>query len=348
MSEVKGQTTIKYVRQGDTLTCTLRSTFPLKQFITSGNNTVTPSFAANKPCIYPVVRSSLKAARVAPTASGTVWSYNGQEISFDASGLNTAMGSIAAGTFKSETKTVDGFTVPTLTILKEIASAGNIDSDTIEFKGSVNTGFSSIVSASIEVSIEQTDGEACLGYVTINNGGVIDDSTALLTATAHFLLGGVEKTSGVTYKWYKMKVADGADGWVATGATSQGITITAADINSSELYRCEMTCGGKTSAAVLEVCDETDILIIYPNPTDSAGASVPEELTSAQKSIIYRPKVYKRATGTEVSGFTFYYLLTDAAGNAIASQDGGSSFTALLSHAAQVGGDVTLIITGIC
>lgn len=345
MSEVKGQTTIKYVRQGDTLTCTLRSTFPLKQFITSGNDTVTPSFAANKPCIYPVVRSSLKAARIAPSASGVVWSYNGQEISFDASGLNTAMGSIAAGTFKSETKTVDGFTVPTLTILKEIASAVNIDSDTIEFKGAVNTGFSSIVSASIEVSIEQTDGEACLGYVTINNGGVIDDSTALLTATAHFLLGGVEKTSGVAYKWYKMKVTNGADGWVATGATSQSITITAGDINSSELYRCEMTCGGKTSSAVMEVCDETDILIIYPNPTGSTGASVPEELSSAQTSIIYRPKVYKRATGAEVSGFTFNYLLTDAAGNTVASQDGGSSFTVTLSHAAQAGGDITLIIS---
>lgn len=345
MSEVKGQTTIKYVRQGDSLTCTLRSTFPLKQFITNGNNIVSPSFATNKPCIYPVVRSSLKAARVEPAASGVVWSYNSQEISFDASGLNTAMGNIAAGTFKSETKTVDGFTVPTLTILKEIASDGNIDSDTIEFKGTVNTGFTSVVSASIEISIEQTDGESCMGYITINNGGVIDDTTSQLKATAHFLLGGVEKTSGVTYKWYKMKVVNGADGWVATGSTSSSITITASDINSSELYKCEMTYNGKSSASVMEVCDETDILIIYPNPTDSAGSSVPEELSSAQTSIVYRPKVYKRSTGTEVSGFTFNYLLTDAAGDTIASQDGGSSFTVTLAHAVKAGGDITLIIS---
>lgn len=345
MSTVKGQTTIKYVRQGDSLTCTLRSTFPLKQFISNGNNIVTPSFAENKPCIYPVVRSSLKATRIEPSASGVEWRYNGQEIAFDASGLSKAMGNIPAGTFKSETKNVDGFTVPTLTIQKEVASSGNIDSDTIEFKGTVNTGFQSVVSSSIEISIEQTDGESCLGYITINNGGVIDDSTAQLNATAHFMIGGVEKTDGVSYKWFRMKVVNGADGWEAINKTSACITITASDVNSSELYKCEMTYGGKSSSAVMEVSDETDILIIYPNPTDSAGDSVPEELSTAQTSIVYRPKVYKRSTGTEVSGFTFNYLLTDAAGDTIASQDGGSSFTVTIDHAAKAGGDMTLIIS---
>ena len=61
MSDVNGQSTIKYVKQGDSLTCGLRSTFPLKQFVSNGNNQVAPSFVTNKPCIYPVVRSSLKA-----------------------------------------------------------------------------------------------------------------------------------------------------------------------------------------------------------------------------------------------------------------------------------------------
>lgn len=345
MSTVKGQTTIKYVRQGDSLTCTLRSTFPLKQFISNGNNIVTPSFSENRPCIYPVVRSSLKAARIEPSASGVEWRYNGREISFDASGLSKAMGNILAGTFKSETKNVDGFTVPTLTILKEIASDSNIDSDTIEFKGTVNTGFQSVVSSSIEISIEQTDGESCMGYITINNGGVIDDSTSQLKATAHFMIGGVEKTDGVSYKWYKMKVVNGADGWEAINKTSASIMITASDVNSSELYKCEMTYGGKSSSAVMEVSDETDILIIYPNPTNNAGESVPEELSSAQTSIVYRPKVYKRSTGTEVKGFSFNYLLTDASGDTIASQDGGDSFTVTIDHAVKAGGDMTLIIS---
>lgn len=345
MSTVKGQTTIKYVRQGDSLTCTLRSTFPLKQFISNGNNIITPSFAANKPCIYPVVRSSLKAMRIEPAATGVEWKFNGTAIVFDASGLSKAMGSIPAGTFKSEVKKVDGFTLPTLTILKEIASSGNIDSDTIEFKGVVNTGFQSVVSASIEVAIEQTDGESCMGYITINNGGVVDDTTSQLKATAHLMIGGVEKTDGVTYKWYKMKVVNGVDGWETMNKSSSSITITASDINSSELYKCEMSYNGKSSSSVMEVSDETDILIIYPNPTNAAGAQVPEELSSAQTSIIYRPKVYKRTTETEVKGFTFNYLVTDAAGDSIASQDGGDSFTVTIDHAVKAGGDMTLIIS---
>ena len=344
MSTVRGITTIKYVRQGDTLTSTLRSTFPLKQFISNGNNIVTPSFAENKPCIYPVVRSSLKATRIEPSASGVEWRYNGQEIAFDASGLSKAMGNIPAGTFKSETKNVDGFTVPTLTILKEIASTGNIDSDTIEFKGTVNTGFQSVVSSSIEISIEQTDGESCLGYITINNGGVIDDSTAQLKATAHFMVGGVEKTDGVSYKWYKMKVVNGADGWEAINKTSASITITDSDVKSSELYKCEVSYGGKTSSAVIEVSDETDTLVIFPNPTNAAGESVPQELTSGQTSVVYRPKVYKKTAGTEIKGFVFNYLLTNASGDIIASQDGGDSFTVTIDHAIKAKGDLTLII----
>ena len=345
MSSVKGISTIKYVKQGDTVTCGLRSTFPLKQFISNGNGAVSPSFATNKPCIYPVVRSSLSASRISPETVGYKWYYNTVEIQFDGSGNSLALGSIAAGTFHSEWKSVDGFGCPTLTICKELASANNIDSDSIEFSGVVNTGFATVVSASIEVSIEQTEGDAYVAYIAINNGGVIDDDVASLTAKAHLLVGGVEKTSGVKYAWYKMQVSAGADGWVSTGNTGQSITIGASAINNKELYRCVITSGDKSAEAVIEVADETDVLIIYPNPTDGAGNTVPEELGSAQQSITYVPKVYKRGTSEEVSGYTFNYLVTNSSGDEIASKDGGSSFVVTLAHAIQANGDLTLIIT---
>ncbi len=344
MSTCKGQTTIKFVKQGDTLNCNLRSTFPLKQFVSNGNGAVSPSFVTEQPCIYPVVRSSLLATRVQVKTTGYQWFYNGVEIAFN-NGLSTAMGSIAAGTFKTEYKTIDGYSVPTLTILKNLASSSNIDTDTIEFKGVVNTGFDTVVSASIDVAIEQSDGEAYLAYITVNNGGVIDDDTSSLTASASLLVGGTEKTSGLTYKWFKMKVTNGVDGWVDLSKSSKSITILPADINSTELYKCEITTSGKVTSAVLEVSDETDLLVIYPNPTNSAGNTVPEEISSAQRSIYYRPKVYKRSTSTEVSGYTFNYLLTKADGSTVASQDGGASFQVTYDHAVQANGDMTLIIS---
>lgn len=345
MSNVKGQAHIHYVKQGDTLTCDLRSTFPLKQFVTNGSNVVAPSFVTNKPCIYPVVRSSLTATRVQVETVGYKWRYNTVEIPFDNSGLSQVMGAIPAGTFKSEWKTVDGFGVPTLTICKELASVNNIDSDTIEFEGIANTGFQTKVSATIEVSIEQTDGEAFMAYISVNNGGVIDDTTSLLTAKAHLLVGGTEPTTGVTYAWYKMVVKNGADGWQSLGKTTQSITINAADINNAELFKCTITSAGKTADAVIEVADETDVLIIYPNPTDGSGHSVAEELSSMQTKIVYAPKVYKRATSEEVSGYTFNYLLTNSSGDEMASQDGGSTFTVTVSHAQKANGDLTLIIS---
>lgn len=344
MSICKGQTTIKFVKQGDTLNCNLRSTFPLKQFVSNGNGAVSPSFVANQPCIYPVVRSSLQATRVAVKTTGYQWYYNGTEIVFT-NGLSNAVGSLPSGTFKTEYKTIDGFSVPTLTILKEIASASNIDTDTIEFKGIVNTGFDTTVSASIDVAIEQTDGEACLAYITVNNGGVIDDDVPTLTMTGKLLVGGTEKTSGVSYKWYKMKVANGVDGWVDLNKSTQSITISASDINSTELYKCEAIVGDKVTSAVQEVSDETDVLIIYPNPTDSAGNTVPEEVSSVQTAIYYHPKVMKRSTSTEVNGYVFNYLLTKSDGSEVASQDGGSSFMVSYNHAVQAGGDLTLIIS---
>ncbi|MBR5402764.1 MAG: hypothetical protein IK113_00875 [Bacteroidales bacterium] len=346
MSNVSGLTTIKYVKQGDTLSCALRSTFPLKQFITNGTNAVTPSFATYQPCIYPVIRSSLTATRLSPLVSSVVWMYNGSVISFDANGLSTAMGAIAAGTFKSEVKTIDGFSVPTLTILKNIASASNIDSDTILFQATVNTGFSTTVSASIEVGVEQTDGEAFIAYITVNNGGVIDDNVSTLTLRAHLMIGGSEQSSNVTYAWYKMVVTNGADGWVALNKTTQSITIAASDINSSELYKCVVSFSGKSADAVLEVADETDTLIIFPNPTDGAGNTVPEELNpTGQTAIIYAPEVRKRESQAVQSGFTFYYLLTNSSGDEINSQDGGGTFTVTLANAQAAQGDLTLIIT---
>ncbi len=346
MSSVSGLTTIKYVKQGDTLSCGLRSTFPLKQFITNGTNVVTPSFATNMPCIYPVIRSSLTATRIAPLASGVSWSYNGTVIAFDANGLSSAMGALAAGTFKSEWKTIDGFTVPTLTILKDVASSANIDADTILFQATVNTGFQTQVSASIEVGVEQTDGEAFLAYITVNNGGVIDDNVATLTAKAHLLIGGSEQASNVTYEWFKMRVQNGTDGWVTTGKKTQSITLAASDINSTELYKCEVKYGDKTAEAVLEVADETDILIIYPNPTDGAGNTVPEELSAdGQREITYVPEVRKRENQITQSGFTFNYLLTNSSGDEIASQDGGTSFKVTLAHAQTAQGDLSLIIS---
>ena len=354
MSEVRGQTTIQYVKQGDTLNTQLRSTFPLKQFITAVTGQVSPHFNTNLPCIYPVIRSSLRATRVAAIISDVHWYYNGAEITFGQNGLSTMIGGVSDnGTFKSEVKTVDGFQVPTLTILKDLASPTNIDSDTIEFRSKANTGFEGTVSAAIEVSIEQTEGEAYVGYATLGNGGTIDADHQSIQAAAHLLVGGVEKTQadGVTFAWYKMRVAVGVDGWERVkvnnvNVTAATLTIGKNDINSSELYKCVMTYQERSAEYVFDVSDETDMLVAYLNPVDANNQSVAEYVSSTQQLIIYKPKVLRRDSQQEVSGYVFNFLLTDAAGNEIASADNASQFTVTLAHAQQAQGNLGLIVSG--
>lgn len=349
-STVKGSTTIKYVKQGDTLTCSLRSTRPLKQFVAKSNGAVAPDFtnASNQPVIYPAIRSMLKASRIAPVTGSDIWYFEGTQITFDSSNLSLAVGSIAAGTFKREWQNIDGdFSVPTLKILKNIASSSVITSKVIRLDCTVNTGFTASVSQTIELQIEETDGESYIPYIDVNDGGVIDQNTPVLTLNAHLLVGGNSVTTGVTYKWYKMIVAAGVDGWQAvSNATSQTLQISAADIDNKELYKVTMTYSGKTAEATISVEDETDTMVIYPNPIDGAGNAVPEEITSSRQSIVYVPFVCYRGSTTHLSGATFDFALTSSNGTVISSADAATSFTVTKGNCETAGGDVTLIITG--
>lgn len=340
MSTVKGTTTITFVKQGDTINTSLRSTKPLEQFIKKGTTVAMPDWSVtdNQPVIYPVVKSSLTDSRVEPDAGSEVWKYNGVVVAFDGGGLSTVMGSIPAGTFKKESLAVDGNTiVPTLRILKNLVSQDNINADVIEYSGTCNTGFSSQIAASIDVRIEEVDGDPYRGYISVNDGGVIDDDTSVLTLVANLLKGGQASSESVTYKWYK---ANGED-WVLLANTTQSITVNGDDIANNELYRCDLLISGSVVAqAVLQVSDERDLLILVPGPDGS------EELSTSRQTITYYPLVTKRGddSRTPVAGYGFEYLLTNSAYDVIASGS-GASFAVTYAHGVASGGNLTLLIS---
>jgi hypothetical protein len=339
MSTVKGNSTITFVKQGDTINTSLRSTKPLEQYLKKGTSTVSPDWtqSGNQPTIYPVVRSSLTDTRIEPESGSEVWKYNGSVIPFSGN-LSTVMGSIPAGTFKKESKKVDGdTTVPTLTICKNLASADNINADVIEFGATVDTGFRSAISASIDIRIEEIEGDPYVGYITVNDGGVIDSNTSSLALTAALTRGGQDITSGVTYKWYKAS----GNNWTNINKATKSIPVTAADIDTQELYKCEFFISGSSvGSAVIPVYDESDPLVVVPNPDGD------EEISSARRQVVYSPLVCKRGdiNMTPVTGFTFSYQLTNSSYAQIASGS-GSSFTVTYAHGVAAGGNMTLIIT---
>jgi hypothetical protein len=149
--------------------------------------------------------------------------------------------------------------------------------------------------------------------------------------------GGNEQTSGITYKWYK---ASGST-WTNINKTTKSITLTKADIDTQELYRVEFTVSGSVVAtAAISVYDESDPLVVVPNP-DKA-----EEVSSGSPSIKYSPIVCKQGdtSMSPISGYTFTYLLTNSAYNQIATGT-GANFTVTYAHGISAGGNMTLIIT---
>jgi hypothetical protein len=339
MSNVKGSTVISFVRQGDTINTALRSTKPLEQYLRRGTTTVVPDWtvSANRPTIYPVVRSALGNSRISPLVGTDVWKYNGTTIVFTGD-LSNVMGSIAAGTFQKGRSAVDGdVQVPTLTICKNLASSGNINADVIEFSAVVNTGFDQAVAASIDIRIEEIEGDPFLSYIAVNDGGVIDDNTSSLTLTAILNKGGAEQTSGVTYAWYKAS----GNTWTNINKTTKSITLTKADIDTQELYRVDFTVQSSVvSTAAISVYDESDPLVVVPNPN---GA---EEVSSGNPVVNYSPIVCKQGDSSmaPVTGYTFTYLLTNSAYQQIATGT-GTTFAVTFAHGVQAGGNMTLIIT---
>jgi hypothetical protein len=339
MSNVKGSTVISFVRQGDTINTALRSTKPLEQFLRRGTATVVPDWtvATNRPTIYPVVRSALSNSRQSPLINTEVWKYNGTTITFTGDTSN-AMGSLAAGTFQKGRSAVDGdVQVPTLTICKNLASADNINADVIEFSAVVNTGFDAAIAASIDIRVEEIEGDSFVSYIAVNDGGVIDDNTSSLTLTAILNKGGTEQTSGVTYAWYK---AAGST-WTSVNKTTKSITLTKTDIDTQELYRVDFTVSGSVvTTSSISVYDESDPLVVVPNP-DRA-----EEVSTGSPAINYTPIVCKQGDTamTPVTGYSFTYLLTNSAYDSIATGS-GATFAVTYAHGVAAGGNMTLIIT---
>ncbi|MEG1617403.1 MAG: hypothetical protein RR202_10615 [Bacteroidales bacterium] len=340
MSTVRGSSTITFVKQGDTISTNLRSTKPLEQFIKKSTYVVAPDWgvADNRPKIYPVIKSSLTDTRLEPKNGTEVWKYNGTVIQFNAAGESLQLGSLAAGTFKKASERVDGDTlVPTLEICKNLASKSNINADVIDFSAEVNTGFESSVSGSIDIRIEEVEGDPYRGYISVNDGGVIDDNTSTLTLTANLMRGGSAQTTDVGYKWYK----GNGDSWTAMSQTTKSIQVGGDDIDTQEIYKCEFLVGGSVvTNASIQVYDERDPLIIVPNPDGD------EELSSARKTITYYPKVCKRgdSSATPVAGYTFSYMLTNSNYVTIAVGN-GNSFSVTYAHGVQANGNMSLIIS---
>lgn len=194
----------------------------------------------------------------------------------------TFSGNLSTGTFAGMFKYEDKDGVRYYTICKNVATAGNIDNDTLRIEGQILTEGNNLETvstpmATIHVIPVASGGSAYFMEIdapAIQNGA---DSTKI-KAMLYKSDGNGEITSGVSWSWKRL---DG-DTYTQVG-TAQTLTVPATDVTGFEHYTCTATIGGVTIIGACSVFDYNDGIFIGVEIT---GIGNPQSMRSAETATI--------------------------------------------------------------
>ena len=201
--------------------------------------------------------------------------YNGTAVTFKG---NVSDGTLLAGMFKYE----DIGGVRYYTICKNIATASNIDNDTLRIEGQIltkgnNLETVSTPTATIHVIPITSGGSAYFMEIdapAIQKGAKFTKIKAMLYKSD----GNGEITSGVSWSWKRL---DG-DTYHEVG-TEQTLTVPGTDVMGFEHYACTATIGGVTIIGACSVFDYNDGIFIGIEIT---GIGNPQSMRSAETATI--------------------------------------------------------------
>lgn len=338
MDTVRGRRTIRVTKKGDTLSASLISNKPL--IAKYQDNVVIGSWAleANQRTIVAQILTTLSSFPIASTnISNIEWRFNGSVIADN----NT--------NFTKTTAKIGSTTVPAL-IVKGDIMASITTASSIEFSADVYSGgFTTKIYCSISVLREQVSANTYTAYILDKSGkgATITTDTPTLVLEAFLEKGGVEVTSGLNYKWYKMTLnstEDASDGVtdnrvLIANAIGKTITLTAKDISTYDTYQVEISEGSTfIKSAIISVRDETDALDIQYNIT---GA---EQNLDTGGSVLYTPKVVLQGTTTVAPGtWTFAYQKVKTDGTLIGAKYTGASYTVTYADVESAGGEIDVL-----
>ena len=237
--------------------------------------------------------------------------YNNTEVLFDS---NTKLStSPIAGMFKYE----DVGEVRYYSIIKNVASAGNMDNDYIRIEGQILTEGNNVENiqsptATIQIIPVTSGGTAYIMQIdapAIKNG---EESTKL-TAKIFESNGNTEVTAN-SYSWKRL---DG-ENYNDVG-TQDTLTVNASDVSGFELYTCTATIGTITVTAACSVFDYNDNLYFDFQIT---GIGNPNNVRKSETAIIKAIIVDKdgnevNLANTAFSGMAIQFTLLNKAGEPV-------------------------------
>lgn len=285
MSTILGSVVVHQTRSGDQLSFRFETDKALWQGYNDETGSVLPDWtiAGNQPSITPKAYSARIGADVALIGTG-VWTYNGTIVTFDP---GTGISTNANSAFKQD------FATGKLTIVKNLASANNMNGDVLSYTASFDNGYGETAAGQIEIVIDKVGGTPYSGIVNLTTNTLNEtNGVTTLTATGLLLRGSTTLSSGFTVKWYKMNGT-----YISTGAT---LNITRAMVSGKEMFYAEFLVDNILQSvyyfSVYDMSDPAQI-VFELNSTNDA--------TDSGKDVVYKVKLVKNGDGSVITTATF-------------------------------------------
>lgn len=168
-----------------------------------------------------------------------------------------------------------------------------------------------------------------------SNDQVINSANETITLTANLLKNGsTTGLSGMTFNWHKFGEAGISlqnGGSYSGSRTGQSLVVTEGMVAGNAIFVCEVTYGGSTYAATININDIQDQYVCNKGRTvyqDSTKAVIVENSNVIRKQnvVVYTPSVTDKNTGSASTGWTFNYRLVKNDNTVLSTTNGSASF----------------------
>ncbi len=266
------------LQEGVTIQGSLRISGTLSQNYNPNTQKCIPDWyadATSRPMVYPVIRRGVSYMSASQINNGQ-WLYNDVVIQFDDNNQSTNfMDADQHPLFEVGTTTASlggtTYSLPCLKVIANLASATNIDLDTIGYQGNVEVaGKQMAFACAVDVKIAQMTSQGFLGLLSPESA-IITEKGQTITITAQ--LYAEDGTSPATWftKWFN---AGTGDEFVAARNAKQ-LAISEADVTDNLIIRCDFYTDSEfanrvtTAFASIDDTQDPEYLYVSLNAADS-------------------------------------------------------------------------------
>ena len=239
----------------------------------------------DQPVVYLVARRGVSYISASGINNGK-WLYNDVEIQFDAQDKSTNFKDADnAPLFQKGTTTANlggtTYSVPCLTVISNLASATNIDLDTIGFKGSVEVaGKQMDFHCQVDVKIAQMTSQGFLGVISPESA-IISMKGQTVTLNAALYAEDGQQPATWYCKWFN---AGTGDEYVAA-RNAHSLAVNEADVTDNLMVRCDFftdsAFSNRVATAFSSIDDTQDPEYLYIS-LNAADADFSGQLASGE------------------------------------------------------------------